>query len=92
MQFQASSTARESNASGTNNSAPTLSMLLEKIQTLQNHVHSLQTMVSYQMFDYAKFRKWLATELCPKTPYGLVPPPVSIVEDLPNCRASADRG
>ena len=91
MQFQASSTARESNDSGTNNYFPTLSMILEHIQTLQTYVQTLETMVSSQMFDYAKFRKWVAEEYCPKTPYGLDPPPVSIAEDLPDFRAPADR-
>ncbi|KEH19723.1 transmembrane protein, putative [Medicago truncatula] len=85
MQFQASSPTRESNASGTNNSTPTLSVLLE-------HVQTLQTMVSYLMFDYVKFLKRMA-EYCPNTPYGLFPPLVSIAEDLPSVphfRAPAD--
>jgi len=58
------------------------------------HVQTLQTKVSYLVFDYAKFRKWMAEEYCPKTPYGLVPPHVSIAEDLPSVpdfRAPADR-
>jgi len=85
MQFQASSAAHESHASSTNNSAPTLSILLE-------HVQTLQIMVSYLMFHYAKFHKWMAEESCPKTPYALVPHPASIAELLyvPDFMAHAD--
>ena len=48
-------------------------------------------MVFYLILDYAKFRKCMDEEYCPKTPYDLVLPPVSIVEDLPDFCAPADR-
>jgi hypothetical protein len=48
-------TAVATKASSNTQSSPTLSMLLE-------HVQTLQTMVSYRIFDYAKFHKWMAEE------------------------------
>jgi hypothetical protein len=49
------------------------------------NLQRIQTMISYLLVEKAILRKWITEEVCPKlTPYGIVPPPVTVVEGLPS--------
>jgi hypothetical protein len=56
---------------------------VEPSQQIIYELQIMHTMASYLLRENANFRKWLAEELCPKIPYDLVPPPVTIAENLP---------
>lgn len=54
-----------------------------RVEPSQQEIYELQTMASYLLQANAYLRKWLAEEALPKIPYDLVPPPVTIAENLP---------
>jgi len=49
------------------------------------NMQRIKTIVSYNLAENAIQRKWITEVACPKlTPYGIVPPPVAVVEGLPS--------
>jgi len=53
-------------------------------QDIYNNLERIQTKISYNLVESATLRKWI-TVCCPKlTPYGIVPPPVAVVDGLPS--------